>query len=119
MADTVGAQRAVGVMADPPSPAHHGLTLNGPLLSLVLDGGGAAFWLPRSGAARPMGRRPSSTANRSAADGMRYFRTRATIIRRWGGRKPSGLVGDNANQRLCDAQAADAQPAPDVVTSTR
>ncbi len=25
-------------------------------------------------------------------------------------------VGDNANQRLCDAQAADAQPAPDVVT---
>jgi hypothetical protein len=25
-------------------------------------------------------------------------------------------VGHNANQRLCDAQAADAQPAPDVVT---
>lgn len=25
-------------------------------------------------------------------------------------------VGDNANIRLCDAQAADAQPAPDVVT---
>lgn len=25
-------------------------------------------------------------------------------------------VGDQANQRLCDAQAADAQPAPDVVT---
>jgi hypothetical protein len=25
-------------------------------------------------------------------------------------------VGDKANQRLCDAQAADAQPAPDVVT---
>jgi hypothetical protein len=25
-------------------------------------------------------------------------------------------VGDNANQRLCDAQAADAQPAPDMVT---
>lgn len=25
-------------------------------------------------------------------------------------------VGDSANQRLCDAQAADAQPAPDVVT---
>jgi hypothetical protein len=26
------------------------------------------------------------------------------------------VVGENANQRLCDAQAADAQPAPDVVT---
>jgi hypothetical protein len=25
-------------------------------------------------------------------------------------------VGDAANQRLCDAQAADARPAPDVVT---
>ena len=25
-------------------------------------------------------------------------------------------VGDHANKRLCDAQAADAQPAPDVVT---
>ncbi len=28
-------------------------------------------------------------------------------------------VGDKANQRLCDAQAADAQPAPDVVTLNR
>jgi len=28
-------------------------------------------------------------------------------------------VGDSANQRLCDAQAADAQPAPDVVTLAR
>jgi hypothetical protein len=28
-------------------------------------------------------------------------------------------VGDHANQRLCDAQAADAQPAPDVVTLAR
>lgn len=27
-------------------------------------------------------------------------------------------VGDSANRRLCDAQAADAQPAPDVVTFT-
>ena len=27
-------------------------------------------------------------------------------------------VGDAANQRLCDAQAADARPAPDVVTFT-
>lgn len=27
-------------------------------------------------------------------------------------------VGDDANQRLCDAQAADARPAPDVVTLT-
>jgi hypothetical protein len=27
-------------------------------------------------------------------------------------------VGDRANQRLCDAQAADARPAPDVVTLT-
>jgi hypothetical protein len=27
-------------------------------------------------------------------------------------------VGEHANQRLCDAQAADAQPAPDVVTLT-
>jgi hypothetical protein len=27
-------------------------------------------------------------------------------------------VGDQANQRLCDAQAADARPAPDVVTFT-
>ena len=29
---------------------------------------------------------------------------------------PYGCVGDNANKGLCDAQAADAQPAPDVVT---
>ena len=28
-------------------------------------------------------------------------------------------VGNNANQRLCDAQAADARPAPDVVTLAR
>lgn len=28
-------------------------------------------------------------------------------------------VGDNANQRLCDAQAQDAAPAPDVVTLTQ
>lgn len=28
-------------------------------------------------------------------------------------------VGEQANQRLCDAQAADAQPAPDVVTLNR
>lgn len=28
-------------------------------------------------------------------------------------------VGDSANQRLCDAQAADAKPAPDVVTLAR
>jgi hypothetical protein len=28
-------------------------------------------------------------------------------------------VGDNANQRLCDAQAADARPAPDVATFTQ
>ena len=28
-------------------------------------------------------------------------------------------VGDNANQRLCDAQAADARPAPDVATFAR
>jgi hypothetical protein len=28
-------------------------------------------------------------------------------------------VGDAANQRLCDAQAADARPAPDVVTLTK
>lgn len=28
-------------------------------------------------------------------------------------------VGDHANKRLCDAQAADAQPAPDVVTFNR
>lgn len=28
-------------------------------------------------------------------------------------------VGDDANQRLCDAQAADAQPAPDVATFTQ
>ena len=27
-------------------------------------------------------------------------------------------VGDHANQRLCDAQAADARPAPDVATPT-
>ena len=27
-------------------------------------------------------------------------------------------VGEHANQRLCDAQAADARPAPDVVTLT-
>ena len=27
-------------------------------------------------------------------------------------------VGDAANQRLCDAQAADARPAPDVATFT-
>jgi len=29
---------------------------------------------------------------------------------------PSWAVGEAANQRLCDAQASDAQPAPDVVT---
>lgn len=28
-------------------------------------------------------------------------------------------VGENANQRLCDAQAADARPAPDVATFTQ
>lgn len=28
-------------------------------------------------------------------------------------------IGNNANQRLCDAQAADAKPAPDVVTLAR
>ena len=28
-------------------------------------------------------------------------------------------VGDHANQRLCDAQAADARPAPDVATLTQ
>lgn len=28
-------------------------------------------------------------------------------------------VGDHANQRLCDAEAADAQPAPDVATLNR
>ena len=27
-------------------------------------------------------------------------------------------VGEQANQRLCDAQAADARPAPDVATFT-
>ncbi len=28
-------------------------------------------------------------------------------------------VGEQANQRLCDAQAADARPAPDVATFTQ
>jgi hypothetical protein len=28
-------------------------------------------------------------------------------------------VGDSANRRLCDAQAQDARPAPDLVTLTK
>lgn len=38
---------------------------------------------------------------------------RRVCTKNWRARR---AVGDGVNQRLCDAQAADAQPAPDVVT---
>ncbi|MGB8382669.1 MAG: hypothetical protein WCG47_15740 [Dermatophilaceae bacterium] len=34
-------------------------------------------------------------------------------------RRALRAVGEQANQRLCDAQATDARPAPDVATLTR
>ena len=89
-----------------PHPGDHPRCRPADQLLLPLQSGSSSI----SRSTGPCAPRPSSaTPATSASAGV-------SIAENW---KALRAVGEAANQRLCDAQAADARPAPDVATFTQ